>query len=248
MLPTNYFRQPVSHDFAEAAEAMFRSRHPEVAPAQSNKAAGNTNKGRMHTGGRERQPESKFRQQHNVPNAERTETPKSNPTQQSKSDYKRPVESRADPEVVADYQRRADALRSEFSHKNINKYGNVGIADINIEGVDVRTMAAHSSIRKPNKGFIGDGETKFDYLNLPPNQKVTNQSPKSFPRSADAEYKLFSNIADKLGSNYQAVGNITIYTEKPICVSCFGVAQQFKARYPNISIQIIDGNGKILTY
>ena len=55
MLPTNYFRQPVSHDFAEAAEAMFRSRHPEVAPAQSNKAAGNTNKGRMHTGGRERQ-------------------------------------------------------------------------------------------------------------------------------------------------------------------------------------------------
>ena len=63
MLPTNYFRQPVSHDFAEAAEAMFRSRHPEVAPAQSNKAAGgNTNKGRMHTGGRERQPESGRRQ------------------------------------------------------------------------------------------------------------------------------------------------------------------------------------------
>ena len=27
MLPTNYFRQPVSHDFAEAAEAMFRSRY-----------------------------------------------------------------------------------------------------------------------------------------------------------------------------------------------------------------------------
>ena len=42
---------------------MFRSRHPEVAPAQSNKAAGgNTNKGRMHTGGRERQPESGRRQ------------------------------------------------------------------------------------------------------------------------------------------------------------------------------------------
>ena len=53
---------------------MFRSRHREVAPAQSNKAAGgNTNKGRMHTGGRERQPESKFRQQHNVLNAEKPE-------------------------------------------------------------------------------------------------------------------------------------------------------------------------------
>ena len=55
MLPTNYFRQPVSHDFAEAAEAMFPSRHPEIAPAQSKAAGGGTNKGRMHIGGRERQ-------------------------------------------------------------------------------------------------------------------------------------------------------------------------------------------------
>ena len=61
-----FFREsklpPVSHDFAEAAEAMFRSRHPEVAPAQSKTAAGDTNKGRMHTGGRERQPENGRRQ------------------------------------------------------------------------------------------------------------------------------------------------------------------------------------------
>ena len=82
-----FFREsklpPVSHDFAEAAEAMFRSRHPEVAPAQSNKAAaGNTNKGRMHTGSRERQPESKFRQQHNVPNAEKPEITKPEPSNQ----------------------------------------------------------------------------------------------------------------------------------------------------------------------
>ena len=247
MLPTNYFRQPVSHDFAEAAEAMFRSRHPELAPAQSNKAAGNTNKGRMHTGGRERQPESKFRQQHNVPNAEKTETPKSNPTQQSKSDYKRPVESRADPEVVADYQRRADALRSEFSHKDINKYGNVGIADIDIAGVDTKTLAAHSKIREKNKGFVGDGKTQFDSLELPSFDKSGNLK-EPYNRNKDAEYQLFSNIADRLGNNYQATGKITIYTEKPICASCSNVAQQFKARYPNISIQIIDGNGKILTY
>ena len=61
---------------------MFRSRHPEVAPAQSKAAAGNTNKGRMHTGGRERQPESKFRQQHNVPNAEKPEITKPEPSNQ----------------------------------------------------------------------------------------------------------------------------------------------------------------------
>lgn len=36
----------------------------------------------MHTGGRERQPESKFRQQHNVPNAEKTEITKPEPSNQ----------------------------------------------------------------------------------------------------------------------------------------------------------------------
>ena len=81
-----FFREsklpPVSHDFAEAAEAMFRSRHPEIAPAQSKTAAGDTNKGRMHTGGRERQPESKFRQQSNVPNAEKPEITKPEPSNQ----------------------------------------------------------------------------------------------------------------------------------------------------------------------
>ena len=61
---------------------MFRSRHPEVTPAQSKAAGGNTNKGRMHTGGRERQPESKFRQQHNVPNAEKPEITKPEPSNQ----------------------------------------------------------------------------------------------------------------------------------------------------------------------
>ena len=226
---------------------MFRSRHPEVAPAQSKAAGGNTNKGRMHTGGRERQPESKFRQQPNVPNAEKPETPKSNPTQQSKSDYKRPVESRADPEVVADYQRRADALRSEFTHPNIREYGNVGIADINIKGVDIKTMAAHSRVRKPNKGFVGDGKTKFDSLKLPSYDK-NGDLKDLYDRNKDAEYQLFSNIANRLGNNYQAVGKVDIYTEKPVCASYFSVAQQFKSRYLNITIKIIDGNGIVLTY
>ena len=183
----------------------------------------------------------------NRPDAPKSETPKSNPIQQSKSDYKRPVESRASPEVVADYQRRADALRSEFSHKDINKYGNVGIADIDIAGVDTKTLAAHSKIREKNKGFVGDGKTQFDSLELPSFDKSGNLK-EPYNRNKDAEYQLFSNIADRLGNNYQATGKITIYTEKPICASCSNVAQQFKSRYPNISVQIIDGNGRILTY
>ena len=196
--------------------------------------------GSRHRGG---QPES-GRGQPDVP---KSETPKSNPIQQSKSDYKRPVESRASPEVVADYQRRADALRSEFTHPNIREQGNVGIADINIEGIDVKTIAAHSSIHKPNKGFVGDGKTKFDSLELPSIDRNGNLG-KPYDRNKDAEYQLFSNIADRLGNNYQAIGKVDIYTEKPVCASCFSVAQQFKSRYQNITIKIMDGNGIVLTY
>lgn len=160
---------------------------------------------------------------------------------------KPPEESRAEPEVVADYQRRADALRNEFTHKDINKYGNVGIADIDIEGVDTKTLAAHSKIRKENKGFVGDGQTQFNSLELSSTDKDGNLK-EPYNRNKDAEYQLFSNIADRLGNNHQATGKITIYTEKPVCTSCSGVAQQFKSRYPNIAVQIIDGTGKTLTY
>ena len=213
-------------------------RVPEAPRARDTNRSGSS--GSRHRGG---QPESDRQQ----PDAPKSETPKSNPTQQSKSDYKRPVESRASPEVVADYQRRADALRSEFTHPNIREQGNVGIADINIEGIDVKTIAAHSSIHKPNKGFVGDGKTKFDSLELPSIDRNGNLG-KPYDRNKDAEYQLFSNIADRLGNNYQAIGKVDIYTEKPVCASCFGVAQQFKSHYPNITIKIIDGNGIVLTY
>ena len=64
----------------------------------------------------------------------------------------------------------------------------------------------------------------------------------------DAEYQIFSNIADWLGNNNHVKGIIKVYSEKEICLSCSNVAQQFKTRYPNIVIQMIDGTGKTLIY
>ena len=125
--------------------------------------------------------------------------------------------------------------------------GNIGIADINIEGIDTKTMSAHSKNRILNDLLVGDGNTKFDYLNLPSINKDGTPT-KPYSRSNDTEYKLLSNIADKLGDNTSARGKITIFSEKPVCDSCSNVAQQFKERYPNITINMIDGNGKMLTY
>ena len=81
--------------------------------------------------------------------------------------------------------------------------------------------------------------TKFDSIELP-SLREDGSWTSPYNRKIDTEYQIFSNVADRLGSNYQAKGKITIYSEKEVCVSCSSVAQQFKARYPNITIQIID--------
>ena len=164
-----------------------------------------------------------------------------------KDPRKPPEESRAEPEVVADYQRRVQELRSKFMQPIMREEGNIGIADINIQGIDTKTMAAHSKNKKPSNLLVGEGRTKFDYLDLPSVKKNGDLSD-PYPRNTDTEYKLLSNIADKLGNNRDAKGEITIFTEKEVCGSCSGVAQQFKAKYPDITLKIIDGNGKVLTY
>ncbi|WP_077421708.1 deaminase domain-containing protein [Rodentibacter trehalosifermentans] len=58
--------------------------------------------------------------------------------------------------------------------------------------------------------------------------------------------KFFANLADQLGNNFQAKGQVTIFTERPACVSCLGVADQFNKRYPNIKLNIFDNNGKLI--
>ncbi|WP_123957409.1 deaminase domain-containing protein [Frederiksenia canicola] len=36
---------------------------------------------------------------------------------------------------------------------------------------------------------------------------------------------------------------MTIFTERPACQSCLGVAEQFNKHYPNIKVNIFDNNG-----
>ncbi|MGX2951642.1 hypothetical protein ACWIUA_12220 [Ursidibacter sp. B-7004-1] len=60
--------------------------------------------------------------------------------------------------------------------------------------------AGHSRINSPQGDFIGKGNTEFDSLRLP------NKDGRMIDRKTDSEYKIFSNLADQLGSNTQAKG------------------------------------------
>ncbi|GKW08899.1 DUF637 domain-containing protein [Pectobacterium carotovorum] len=118
--------------------------------------------------------------------------------------------------------------------------GNVAVAEINIAGMP-KTLAAHSGLNQSDKGFIGMGNQNFTYQELP------NKSGRPILRNTDSEYKILDNLADRLGSNTLAKGNVTIFTEQPACESCLGVIEQFQKKYPGIKVDVLDNNGVRLT-
>ena len=124
--------------------------------------------------------------------------------------------------------------------KTLHGAGNAAIAKVEIEGLDTKTLAAHSRINLAQNGFIGNGKSQFNALVIPNNRGI------DINRTVDSEYKIFSNVSDLLGNRYNAKGNLTIFTERHACKSCLGVADQFKKQYPNINIYIFDNNGSVV--
>ncbi|RUG58916.1 deaminase domain-containing protein, partial [Pseudomonas aeruginosa] len=122
---------------------------------------------------------------------------------------------------------------------NLRRSGNVAIAEIDIPGIP-RQMAAHSQVSDAGKGLIGSGSGNFVA------QSVPNKAGDMVYRGIDTEYKILDNIADQLGSNTSARGTVNILTEKAACASCLNVAEQFKAKYPNITVNILDNQGVML--
>lgn len=122
---------------------------------------------------------------------------------------------------------------------NLKRSGNVAVAEIDIPGIP-KQMAAHSQVSDAGKGLIGSGSGNFVA------QSVPNKAGDMVYRGIDTEYKILDNIADQLGSNTSARGTVNILTEKAACASCLNVAEQFKAKYPNITVNILDNQGVML--
>ncbi|PZW38963.1 filamentous hemagglutinin, partial [Pseudomonas sp. URMO17WK12:I2] len=122
--------------------------------------------------------------------------------------------------------------------------GNMAVADVKIEGVSSQ-MAAHSRINNPTsaqqaQGIVGEGKGIFQ------TQSVPNKSGVLIPRAGDSEAKILDILAQKLGNNTAAKGTVTIFTERPACSSCLDVVVQFKAKYPNIQVNILDNKGVVM--
>ncbi|OUD27484.1 hypothetical protein FPG59_16315 [Flavobacterium sp. FPG59] len=65
-------------------------------------------------------------------------------------------------------------------------------------------------------------------------------------RNIDTEYKILTEIAEKLGKNVNATGKIRLFTERAPCNSCSNVIELFSKKYQKLEIEIIHNNGNML--
>lgn len=129
---------------------------------------------------------------------------------------------------------------------NAKTGGNMGVAQIDIPGIQ-STMAASSQVDLPSaaqaaSGFVGKVPETF------PSSVVPTGGAKPFPllRDVDSEAKILNNVAAKLGDNTSTTGTINLLTERSPCASCSNVIDLFKAKYPNITVNVFDNNGKLI--
>ncbi|PSL93731.1 hemagglutinin repeat-containing protein [Pseudomonas sp. R9.37] len=123
--------------------------------------------------------------------------------------------------------------------------GNVGVAQIDIPGIQP-TMAASSRIGVATAdqqalGFVGEVAETFPSTVVP----TGSNPPQMLNRAVDSEAKILNNIAAQLGDNTSVMGNINLLTERPPCASCSNVIDLFKAKYPNITVNVFDNGGVI---
>lgn len=119
----------------------------------------------------------------------------------------------------------------------------MGVAEIDIPGVP-STMAASSKIDVPTpaqraNGFVGEVPETFPSTAVP----TGSNPPFMLNRAGDSEAKILNNIAAKLGDNTSAAGTINLMTERAPCASCSNIIDQFRAKYPNITVNVFNNEG-----
>jgi filamentous hemagglutinin len=123
--------------------------------------------------------------------------------------------------------------------------GNIGVAQIDIPGIQ-STMAASSRIASPSAdqralGFVGDVWETFPSTIIP----TGSNPPLMLNRAVDSEAKILNNIAAQLGENISVTGTINLLTERAPCASCSKIIDQFRAKYSQIIINVIDSGGVV---
>lgn len=109
--------------------------------------------------------------------------------------------------------------------------GNVGITKGTIDGKEVN-LVAHNGVESVRGSLAPtvDKSRNFDYTH------TVESSTDAVRRVNDAEAKIFEYLSTRYRPSSR--GDITLYSEKPLCFSCTRVLNQFQAKFPNIKIDV----------
>lgn len=129
--------------------------------------------------------------------------------------------------------------RLSFNSK-FRSQGNIAIAEF-----DGKDYVAHSKVKNElspgYKNYKGNAEFVFESQNRCFKTKVL---PENFgwDRKVDSEAKIFEYINTLANGSKQT---LNLMTHLPMCDSCVGVLQQFREKYPNMQINIIQKKVKL---
>nr|WP_308280943.1 deaminase domain-containing protein [Pseudomonas mosselii] len=126
--------------------------------------------------------------------------------------------------------------------RDLPEGGNAAFAEVAIPVLskDQILLKSFSGYNMRTQDFIPKPEGDLSSWILKPQESTSRYigGASAYLRDADAEFKILETLAQRLGSNYSAVGRINLASEKAVCPSCTGVVLQFRERYPNIQLNV----------
>jgi hypothetical protein len=143
---------------------------------------------------------------------------------------------------------RVKTLRKKLT-SDYKRSGNFGWAETEVSGLTKSEYYAHSGIDE----LTGTLPDRVPDISVKPQSEifpwstVPNSAGYPIARNIDTEYKILTEIAQKLGSNTNATGKIILFTERAPCTSCSNVIELFSKKYQKIDIEVINNNGVLLT-
>lgn len=122
---------------------------------------------------------------------------------------------------------RVTELRTDFK---IPQRRNVAYAEVNFGG--------------ETRELVGISGEKLRPGTVPPpaSRMFTPQEVGGYVRELDAEVKILEDLARVLPQ--EASGVVRLFSEFPVCESCSGVVQQFRAAFPDVQVIVTSGPGR----
>ncbi|MCA9539239.1 MAG: DUF4157 domain-containing protein [Myxococcales bacterium] len=119
------------------------------------------------------------------------------------------------------------------SHGTIGSHQNIATAKVHIDGVEI----------DPHVIGVSGEQSPAGTIHAPPSgqRRFATKVIEGTDRLHDSEANILEAIAEKLGENRHAKGSIELFSERPCCPSCLYVIEQFRQRYPNVTLTVNAG-------